>query len=127
MLTGDMTANGKAEAQSRFQDPNDPARIILLSGGMGVGIDLDIADDLIMVDLPYDPDRLEQIEDRVHRASNLHKVTIWHLISKGSIDEAIAEKSTKRRVTTRSLLDGARGIDFSRKVVMYATGDMETE
>lgn len=127
LLTGDMTANGKAEAQSRFQDPNDPARIILLSGGMGVGIDLDIADDLIMVDLPYDPDRLEQIEDRVHRASNLHKVTIWHLISKGSIDEAIAEKSTKRRVTTRSLLDGARGIDFSRKVVMYATGDMETE
>jgi len=127
MLTGDMTANAKANAQARFQDPNDPVRIILLSGGMGVGIDLDIADDLIMLDLPYDPDRLEQIEDRIHRASNMHKVTIWHLISLNTIDEAIAEKTTKRRITSRALLDGSRGIDFSRKVVAYATGETETE
>jgi SNF2 family DNA or RNA helicase len=86
---------------------------------MGVGIDLDIADDLIMLDLPYDPDKLEQIEDRIHRASNMHKVTIWHLLSIGTIDMAIAEKSTTRRFVTRSLMDGARGIDFSRKVVDY--------
>lgn len=127
MLTGDMSANARAKAQERFQDPNDSLRVILLSGTMGVGIDLDIADDLIMLDLPYDPDRLEQIEDRVHRASNLHKVTIWHLLSKNSIDEAIAEKSTTRRIETRTLLDGARGIDFSRRVVAYATGSTETE
>ena len=94
---------------------------------MGVGIDLDVADDLIMVDLPYDPDKLEQIEDRIHRASNMHKVTIWHLLSIGSIDAAIAEKSTTRRFDTRVLLDGARGVDFSRRVVEYITGDMETE
>jgi len=127
MLTGDMTANAKANAQARFQDPNDPVRIILLSGGMGVGIDLDIADDLIMLDLPYDPDKLEQIEDRIHRASNMHKVTIWHLLSKDSIDMAIAEKSAARHKTIRALLNGARGIDFSRRVVSYATGETETE
>lgn len=127
MLTGDMSANAKAQVQARFQDPDDPLRVILLSGGMGVGIDLDVADDLIMVDLPYDPDKLEQIEDRVHRASNMHKVTIWHLLSKHTIDEAIAEKAAKRHYTTRALLDGSRGIDFNRKVVAYATGDTETE
>jgi len=80
-----------------------------------------------MLDLPYDPDKLEQIEDRVHRASNMHKVTIWHLLSLNTIDEAIAEKTTKRRITSRALLDGSRGIDFSRKVVAYATGETETE
>ena len=127
MLTGDMSPTAKANAQKRFQDPNDPLRVILLSGGMGVGIDLDIADDLIMLDLPYDPDKLEQIEDRIHRASNMHKVTIWHLLSKSSIDQAIAEKSADRRIETRTLLDGARGIDFSRKVVQYVTGSTETE
>ena len=118
-LTGDMTATARNYVQERFQDPEDPLRVILLSGGMGVGIDLDIADDLIMLDLPYDPDKLEQIEDRIHRASNMHKVTIWHLLSIGTIDMAIAEKSTTRRFVTRSLMDGARGIDFSRKVVDY--------
>jgi len=127
MLTGDMSPNNRAHVQQRFQDPNDPLRIILLSGNMGVGIDLDVADDLIMVDLPYDPDKLEQIEDRIHRASNMHKVTIWHLLSIGSIDPAIAEKATTRRVKSRQLLDGSRGVDFSRKVVDYLTGNMETE
>lgn len=127
MLTGDMSANARTMVQQKFQDPDDPLRVILLSGTMGVGIDLDIADDLIMLDLPYDPDRLEQIEDRIHRASNFHKVTIWHLLSKNSIDEAIAEKSTDRRIETRALLDGSRGIDFSRKVVQYVTGNTETE
>lgn len=127
MLTGDMSPNARTNAQAKFQDPNDPVRVILLSGSMGVGIDLDVADDLIMLDLPYDPDKLEQIEDRIHRASNMHKVTIWHLISRNSIDQAIVEKSAKRHITTRALLDGSRGIDFSRKVVSFATGDTETE
>jgi SNF2 family DNA or RNA helicase len=128
LLTGDLNANQRADVQNRFQDPNNPLRVVLLSGSMGVGITLDTADDLIMLDLPYDPDKLEQIEDRIHRASNMHKVSIWHLLSKASIDLAIAEVSTTRRLITRSLLDGSRGIDFSRKVVQQLTGrDEETQ
>jgi SNF2 family DNA or RNA helicase len=122
LLTGDLNANQRADVQNRFQDPNNPLRVVLLSGSMGVGITLDTADDLIMLDLPYDPDKLEQIEDRIHRASNMHKVSIWHLLSKSSIDMAIAEVSTTRRLITRSLLDGSRGVDFSRKVVQQLTG-----
>lgn len=128
LLTGDLSAAQRADVQNRFQDVNDPLRVVLLSGSMGVGITLDAADDLIMLDLPYDPDRLEQIEDRIHRASNMHKVYIWHLLSKNSIDMAIAEVSTTRRLIIRSLLDGSRGIDFSRKVVQQLTGrDEETQ
>jgi SNF2 family DNA or RNA helicase len=125
LLTGDLSATQRADVQHRFQDPNNPLRIVLLSGSMGVGITLDTADDLIMLDLPYDPDKLEQIEDRIHRASNMHKVSIWHLLSRNSIDMAIAEVSTTRRLITRSLLDGSRGVDFSRKVVQHLTGRKE--
>lgn len=121
LLTGSMSANARNLIQARFQDRNDDLRIVLLSGSMGVGIDLDVADDLIMLDLPYDPDKLEQIEDRVHRASNMHQVSIWHLLTKDSIDMAIAEVSTTRRFETRKLLDGSRGVDFSRKVVKAIT------
>jgi len=127
LLTGDLSASQRADVQNRFQDPNDPLRVVLLSGSMGVGITLDTADDLIMLDLPYDPDKLEQIEDRIHRASNMHKVSIWHLLSRHTIDMAIAEVSTTRRLTTRSLLDGARGVDFSRKVVQHLTGRIDEE
>jgi SNF2 family DNA or RNA helicase len=88
---------------------------------MGVGINLDRADDLIMLDLPYDPDRIEQIEDRVHRASNMHHVTIWNLIAIDSIDQAIAEVVSKRYETTRQVIDGSRGVEFARQIVAQLT------
>ena len=90
---------------------------MLLSGRMGVGITLDAADDLIMFDLPYDPDMIEQIEDRVHRASRNHQVVIWNLLAIGTIDQAVAQKVSKRYQTTRESMDGRRGIDFEKKIL----------
>jgi SNF2 family DNA or RNA helicase len=115
ILDGSTKASRRIEIQREFQDGD--LRIVLLSGSMGVGINLDAADDLIMLDSPYDPDRIEQIEDRVHRASNMHSVTIWNLLAVNTIDQAIAEKVSSRYRITRKLLDGTRGIDFARKVI----------
>jgi SNF2 family DNA or RNA helicase len=115
VLDGKASNNERIRIQQEFQDGN--LRIVLLSGTMGVGINLDRADDLIMVDSPYDPDRIEQIEDRVHRASNVHHVTIWNLITLNTIDQAIAEKVNARYKVTRQLMDGTRGVDIARKIL----------
>ncbi len=115
VLDGSVSERDRIFVQNEFQEGG--LRVILLSGMMGVGINLDRADDLIMLDLPYDPDRIEQIEDRVHRASNMHSVTIWNLIGLDTIDQAVAEAVSKRYKSTRKLLDGSRGIDFARQVV----------
>jgi SNF2 family DNA or RNA helicase len=115
ILDGSTPQAQRDQIQRDFQDGD--IRIILLSGQMGVGITLDAADDLIMFDMPYDPDRIEQIEDRVHRASNMHQVTIWNLIARATIDQAIMNVVSKRYQTTRSLLDGARGIDYERQIL----------
>jgi SNF2 family DNA or RNA helicase len=115
ILDGSTPQNQRDQIQRDFQDGD--CRIILLSGTMGVGITLDAADDLIMFDMPYDPDRVEQIEDRIHRASNMHHVTIWNLIATGTIDQAIMEKVSKRYKVTRKFLDGARGVEFERQLM----------
>lgn len=119
ILDGATNDKQRTAIQTEFQ--TGELRVVLLSGNMGVGINLDAADDLIMVDSPYDPDRQEQIHDRIHRASNMHQVTIWNLIAIDSIDMAIMEKVSKRYQTTRSILDGSRGIDFARKVLALIT------
>lgn len=121
ILDGATPDNRRSSIQQDFQTGS--LRVVLLSGSMGVGINLDAADDLIMLDSPYDPDRIEQIEDRIHRASNMHAVTIWNVIAVDTIDQAIAEKVSKRYKTTRSLMDGSRGIDFARTVVAQITKD----
>lgn len=121
ILDGSTPQAQRDQIQRDLQDGD--LRIVLLSGQMGVGITLDAADDLIMFDSPYDPDRIEQIEDRVHRASNMHQVTIWNLIGKATIDQAIMAKVSKRYATTRSLLDGARGISYERAVIDKLTAE----
>lgn len=119
VLDGSTSAVARGSIQRDFQE--GALRVVLLSGSMGVGINLDAADDLIMLDSPYDPDRVEQIEDRVHRASNLHHVTIWNVIAANTIDQAIMEKVTERYKVTRELLDGSRGIEFGRDVIARVT------
>jgi SNF2 family DNA or RNA helicase len=115
VLDGSASVTSRSTIQERFQ--RGDLRVVLLSGTMGVGINLDRADDLIMVDSPYDPDRIEQIEDRIHRASNMHNVTIWNLIALHTIDQAIAEKVSKRYHITRKLLDQSRGVEIGRNVL----------
>lgn len=126
VLDGSVSSSERARIQGDFQTGS--LRVVLLSGSMGVGINLDAADDLIMVDLPYDPDRVEQIEDRVHRASSNHQVTIWNVVAKDTIDQVILERVSKRYKITRELLDGSRGVDFAREVMaIVAKEKMEEE
>lgn len=115
VLEGSLSSERRAQIQRNFQAGE--LKIVLLSGRMGVGITLDAADDLIMLDLPYDPDMLEQIEDRIHRASNNHQVTIWTLIGVGTIDQIVTQTIARRYRATRTIMDGRRGVDFERKIL----------
>ena len=126
VLDGSVSATKRASIQDEFQ--RGKLRVVLLSGSMGVGINLDAADDLILFDVPYDPDRVEQIEDRVHRASSNHHVTIWNVAAFNTIDQVILEQVSKRYKITRELLDGSRGVDFARKVLAtIRSGDLVEE
>lgn len=118
-LIGGQSTNERLRSQVEFQTPNEEggAAIMLLSMKLGDSIDLDAADDMIFVDHVHDPDVTQQVEDRVHRVSRNHNVVIWRLITKGSVDEAIARTNSRRFTTTRTHLDGRRGVDFARKVL----------
>ncbi len=56
VIEGSLSSERRAQIQRSFQAGE--LKIVLLSGRMGVGITLDAADDLILLDLPYDPDML---------------------------------------------------------------------
>lgn len=115
VIDGSKSGVERARVQNDFQ--NGSLQVVLLSGRMGVGITLDAADDLIMFDQPYDPDMIEQIEDRVHRASRNHQVVIWNLIAAGTMDQLVALRVSSRYKVTRELLDGRRGVEFQKKVL----------
>lgn len=116
-INGQGGANQNYDAQKRFQEFGSPMRVMLLQQDSGRGIDLDAADDMILFDIPYGPDVLEQNTDRIDRLSRDHRTTIWWFIGKGTIDAAIALKNQERFEATRELLDGSRGLEYRREML----------
>lgn len=117
IISGETSHAERKRIQDSFQDPQSSLRVVLLSATLGVGIDLDAADDLIFIDIPRNPDIQEQVEDRIHRVSRVHQVTIWRLRSRGTIDMVIAAKNDEAYEQTRTLMDGVRSVDFERNIL----------
>jgi SNF2 family DNA or RNA helicase len=116
LLVGDQSTPQRLAVQNRFQtDPG--SRILLLSMSLGDSIDLDAADDMIFIDLVNDPDKTTQTEDRIHRVSRVHNVTIWRLRMLQTVDMAIATHNDDTYEMTRALMDGSRGVEYERKII----------
>jgi SNF2 family DNA or RNA helicase len=100
-----------------FQSQESKARIMLINTAVaGVAIDLDAADDLVILDETYIPDDQEQLEDRAHRISRVHQLTIHKPRMLGTIEEEVAFVSAARQDEQRYILDGIRGVDVARKI-----------
>lgn len=104
ILHGGTTDRGREEFQKRIQDKNDPAWIgfINMHAG-GEAITLDQADDMIILDNPWISDVLEQMENRLHRISRIHQVTVYRLQSLGTIEQGIAELTDQQRADLMAL------------------------
>jgi SNF2 family DNA or RNA helicase len=105
--------------EQEWQSDQTDKRVLLLSTmAGGVSLTLDAADDLVLIDETDNPDDQEQTEDRVHRTSRTdHQVTIYHLISEGSIDESISVGNLGHDFAQKAVLDGRRGVEYARKAL----------
>lgn len=117
VLTGKTSARKRVEIMEQFQAAGGPRVFLLNTVAGGVSLTLDAADDVIIFDETYIPDDQEQVEDRAHRVSRMHNVTIWYVRSKGTIEETIATTTGDRHDLTKMLLDGSRGVEFARKLI----------
>ena len=119
LLTGQTPAHHRAKLIESFQgDSLGGPRVFLLNTfAGGVSITLDAADDLVLLDRTWIPDNEEQVEDRIHRASRIHNVTIYSLISEGTIEEGIAETNLSRDELQKLLMDGTRGVEYVRRLL----------
>jgi SNF2 family DNA or RNA helicase len=103
-ITGNTSDGERARAIRKFNDWNDPVKVCLLnSAAGGVAITLDkCCDDLVFLDLPWTSDEETQVEDRIHRVSRVHNVFIHRLVSRGTVDQWMAENGEEQRVALLS-------------------------
>jgi SNF2 family DNA or RNA helicase len=97
-LTGATSDRARMDLVARFQDLNDNLRVVCINRDAGgESITLDAADEMVVLDMPWVSDRDEQLFSRIHRVSRMHQVTIYRLVSVGTIDEWIAMLNDEQR------------------------------
>lgn len=116
-ITGGVNAKKRQEAVAQFQSDEGPQVFLLNTIAGGVALTLDRADDIVILDETFIPDDQNQVEDRVHRVSRDHNVTVHYVRSLGTIEERIARLTFDRDDIQKQILDGERGINFARQII----------
>ena len=116
-ITGKVKREDREKAVEVFQTDHGPQVLLLNTIAGGVALTLDRADDLVVLDETFIPDDQEQVEDRIHRVSRNHNVTIHYVRSLGTVEERIARITFGRDDLQKQLLDGERGVDFARQIM----------
>ena len=125
-LTGKTSAEDRKRYQEAFQSNSmkplgkkgpAPDVFLLNTKAGGVAITLDVADDVVLLDRTFNHDDQEQVEDRAHRISNMHNVSIWNLVSRNSIEEKIIRTTHETNLSIKQILDGERGIEFAMQLL----------
>lgn len=112
-FSGFITQHGRQEAsreevQEKFQADGGPNVICMTTTAGGVAITLDRADSVFFMDETWSPADMEQAEDRAHRISRIHNVTIYILRSIGTVDEEIKEVVRDKSDMASAVLDHYR-------------------
>jgi SNF2 family DNA or RNA helicase len=114
VLTGDTNHTRRAQMVEQFQTTDEVQVFMLNKQAGGVALTLDAADYVVLVDEDTIPDVDEQVEDRAHRTSRIHNVTVYRLRCMGTQDEEVAWIAAARLDVQQYLLDGARGVKAAR-------------
>lgn len=86
---------------------NDPKCRVAVLGikAAGVGITLTAASVIDVVELPWTPGDLSQVEDRLHRIGQTDTVNVYHLVLKGSIDVLMAKTIIEKQEVVEATLN----------------------
>ncbi|MBP6604020.1 MAG: SWF/SNF helicase family protein, partial [Verrucomicrobiales bacterium] len=105
-LDGSTPAKKRKEAVDAFQRGEGDVFLISLKAG-GFGLNLTAADYVIHMDPWWNPATEDQASDRAHRIGQTRPVTIYRLITKGTIEEKIVSLHHQKRELAESLLAGS--------------------
>ena len=105
-LDGATPAKARAQRIAAFQAGQGDVFLISLKAG-GVGLNLTAADYVIHMDPWWNPAVEDQASDRAHRIGQTRPVTIYRLVTEGTIEEQIVDLHHRKRDLANQLLDGA--------------------
>lgn len=111
-IDGSTAPKERKKEVEGFQSGEGDLFLISLKAG-GLGLNLTAADYVIHMDPWWNPAVEDQASDRAHRIGQLRPVTVYRLVTRGTIEEKIVKLHQEKRDLAGSLLDGS---DISGRV-----------
>lgn len=104
-LDGQTPQAARAERVRGFQEGDAPLFLISLKAG-GFGLNLTAATSVIHLDPWWNPAVEDQASDRAHRLGQTRPVTIYRLVSRGTIEEQMLSLHRHKRELVEGVLEG---------------------
>ena len=108
-IRGDQTPRTRQKNIDAFlQDPEVSVAVCSLTAA-GVGLNLQVASNVVLAELSWTAAEQTQAIDRVHRIGQDQPVTAWRIIAAQTIDARIADLIDDKASLAARALDGAEG------------------
>jgi SNF2 family DNA or RNA helicase len=112
---GSMNAKLRGDAVDDFRDPKQNIRIMLVSLKAGnAGLNLNAANNVIILDPFWNPYIEEQAIDRAHRLGQTKPVKVQRILVENTVEDRIIELQEKKRALIGEALDEKAGQRISR-------------
>ncbi len=106
-IRGDQTPKSRAKNIDAFVNDPDVAVVVCSLSAAGVGINLQVASNMVLAELSWTDAEQTQAIDRIHRIGQAEPVTAWRIIAAQTIDTRIAELIDSKAGLAARALDGS--------------------
>jgi SNF2 family DNA or RNA helicase len=112
-IRGDQTPKAREKNIAAFTDDPDVSIVVCSLTAAGVGLNLQVASNLVLAELSWTYAEQTQAIDRIHRIGQSEPVTAWRIIAAQTIDSRIAELIDSKSGLAARALDGAGDEDVA--------------
>jgi hypothetical protein len=106
-IRGDQTRPVRQRNVDAFVNDPDVSIVVCSLTAAGVGINLQVASDMVLAELSWTDAEQTQAIDRIHRIGQDSPVTAWRVLAAQTIDVKIAELIDRKAGLAARALDGA--------------------
>ncbi len=127
-IRGDQTPKVRARNIDAFLTDPDVAIVVCSLTAAGVGLNLQVASNLVLAELSWTDAEQTQAIDRIHRIGQEEPVTAWRIIAAQTMDTKIAELIDSKAGLAARALDGSdEEVSSSTDVQLEALVSLLTE
>lgn len=116
-LDGSTSIENRRDRVQEFQSNPEIFVFLLSTRAGGLGINLTAADTVIFYDSDWNPTIDAQAMDRAHRLGQTRQVTVYRMITLGTVEERIRKRALQKQEVQQLVITGeaSGGIDFNAR------------